>query len=133
MGEMRNEMKRAVYPGSFDPITNGHLDVLERARKLNTRGSNLFYKLMLFFNKTQKEVFGLEGGPLHDPATIVSLIDKDVFKFENMNVKIDVSNTDHYGQTMCSINQEPKNVEVAVDVNVDKYWDIIMEVLKHYE
>jgi pantetheine-phosphate adenylyltransferase len=27
-------MKRAVYPGSFDPITNGHLDVIERARKL---------------------------------------------------------------------------------------------------
>ena len=27
-------MKRAVYPGSFDPITNGHLDVLERASKM---------------------------------------------------------------------------------------------------
>jgi len=24
----------AIYPGSFDPITNGHLDVLERASKL---------------------------------------------------------------------------------------------------
>lgn len=27
-------MKIAVYPGSFDPITNGHLDVLERALKV---------------------------------------------------------------------------------------------------
>lgn len=24
-------MVRAIYPGSFDPITNGHLDILERA------------------------------------------------------------------------------------------------------
>jgi len=24
-------MKKAVYPGSFDPITNGHLDILKRA------------------------------------------------------------------------------------------------------
>ncbi|RIV21053.1 pantetheine-phosphate adenylyltransferase [Alicyclobacillaceae bacterium I2511] len=27
-------MKIAVYPGSFDPITNGHLDVLQRAAEL---------------------------------------------------------------------------------------------------
>jgi pantetheine-phosphate adenylyltransferase len=27
-------MKTALYPGTFDPITNGHLDILERARKL---------------------------------------------------------------------------------------------------
>ncbi len=27
-------MRRAIYPGSFDPITNGHADVIERAGKL---------------------------------------------------------------------------------------------------
>jgi len=27
-------MRSAIYPGSFDPVTNGHLDVVERARKL---------------------------------------------------------------------------------------------------
>jgi pantetheine-phosphate adenylyltransferase len=27
-------MRRAIYPGSFDPMTNGHLDVIARARKL---------------------------------------------------------------------------------------------------
>lgn len=25
---------RAVYPGSFDPVTNGHLDIIERASKM---------------------------------------------------------------------------------------------------
>jgi pantetheine-phosphate adenylyltransferase len=28
------QMRRAIYPGSFDPVTNGHLDVIDRARKL---------------------------------------------------------------------------------------------------
>ena len=27
-------MRRAIYPGSFDPVTNGHIDVIGRARKL---------------------------------------------------------------------------------------------------
>lgn len=27
-------MNRAVYPGSFDPITNGHIDILQRALKV---------------------------------------------------------------------------------------------------
>ena len=27
-------MRRAIYPGSFDPVTNGHLDIIERGCKL---------------------------------------------------------------------------------------------------
>ena len=30
-------MKHCIYPGTFDPITNGHLDVLERASRLFER------------------------------------------------------------------------------------------------
>lgn len=31
---MRPMARVAVYPGSFDPITNGHLDIVRRARRL---------------------------------------------------------------------------------------------------
>jgi len=30
-------MRTAIYPGSFDPVTNGHLDVVQRAAKLFDR------------------------------------------------------------------------------------------------
>ncbi|QMU74207.1 pantetheine-phosphate adenylyltransferase [Streptacidiphilus sp. P02-A3a] len=30
----RRDARRAVCPGSFDPITNGHLDIIERASRL---------------------------------------------------------------------------------------------------
>jgi len=31
---MKNDMTIAVYPGSFDPVTNGHLDIIHRAAKV---------------------------------------------------------------------------------------------------
>ena len=48
-------MKVAVYPGSFDPITNGHLDILSRA-------SSLFGKVVLLvsYNPGKKYIFTSE-------------------------------------------------------------------------
>src|ERR1700760_83194 len=31
---MTQSIRRAIYPGSFDPITNGHLDILDRSLSL---------------------------------------------------------------------------------------------------
>ncbi|HQE64380.1 MAG TPA: adenylyltransferase/cytidyltransferase family protein, partial [Candidatus Saccharicenans sp.] len=26
--------RKAIYPGSFDPITNGHVDIIQRGKKI---------------------------------------------------------------------------------------------------
>ena len=36
--------KRAIYPGTFDPITNGHLDIIGRA-------SMIFDELVFLFDQ----------------------------------------------------------------------------------
>ena len=42
-------MKNIIYPGTFDPVTNGHLDIAERA-------SNLFDEVMIVIaNNPRKE------------------------------------------------------------------------------
>lgn len=30
----RLKMKKVIYPGTFDPVTNGHIDIINRAREL---------------------------------------------------------------------------------------------------
>ena len=52
-------MKIAVFPGSFDPITLGHLDIIERAVPLFDKliiaiGQNSQKKYMFPARKTQK-------------------------------------------------------------------------------
>lgn len=48
-------MKKAVYPGSFDPVTNGHIDIITRAGKV-------FEQLVVAVanNPTKKSVFTIE-------------------------------------------------------------------------
>lgn len=48
-------MNIAIYPGTFDPITRGHIDILERA-------SSLFDKVYLAIasSKSKKPLFSLE-------------------------------------------------------------------------
>lgn len=41
-------MKVAVYPGSFDPVTNGHLDVIKRALKI-------FDKIIIAVGENQRK------------------------------------------------------------------------------
>lgn len=101
--------------------------VIEEASKINTRGSDLFVKLMKVFNENQRKFFGLEYGPLHDPATIISLSNEKAFKFEPMHVEIDCSDTKYLGKTRC-LNEKPYNCNVAVSVNLEEYWS---EVYKH--
>lgn len=49
-------MKIAVYPGSFDPLTNGHLDIIERASSLF---SKIYVAVMENPSKAQS-LFSLE-------------------------------------------------------------------------
>jgi pantetheine-phosphate adenylyltransferase len=44
-----------VYPGSFDPVTNGHIDIIERASKLCDK---LFVAVLI--NSNKQPVFSLE-------------------------------------------------------------------------
>ena len=58
-------MRTAIYPGSFDPLTNGHLDVIQRAAKL-------FDRVVVAVAKSE------DKQPLFTPAERLSLVKQAV-------------------------------------------------------
>lgn len=66
----------AIYPGSFDPITNGHLDLIER-------GSRLFDRLIVSIlrNETKTPLFTVEERMemLRDVVRVYRNVEVDCF------------------------------------------------------
>ncbi|NTV45326.1 MAG: pantetheine-phosphate adenylyltransferase [Chlorobiales bacterium] len=68
-------MKSAIYPGTFDPITNGHIDVLERA-------------ISIFDEVTVVVAVNSQKTPLFSAEERQEIIQEVVSKYPNVKVEI---------------------------------------------
>lgn len=64
---------RAIYPGSFDPLTNGHLDLIER-------GSKIFEELIVAILRNA------EKDPLFSEAERREMLEEMVRRYPNVRV-----------------------------------------------
>lgn len=68
-------MVKAIFPGTFDPTTNGHLDIIERASKIVDE-----LTVLIVYNAAKKTVFTPQERMSH-----LQYLTKD-----NKNVKVDM-------------------------------------------
>ena len=68
-------MKTVIYPGSFDPLTNGHLDVIQRAARL-------FDSVIVAVARNGKKQ------ALFSPAERKTLIEHSIANLSNVSVDI---------------------------------------------
>lgn len=111
-------------------------EIVERMAKVDNKASRLFVDLMGHFCKTQKEIFGWEGGPLHDPVTVAALIDPTLLTTKPMNAQIENRSVQSYGRTNCDFFgylQLPATADVAIDIDVEKFWDIVEQGIRNYD
>lgn len=109
--------------------------VVERMNAVHNRASKLFTELMQFFNRSQKAVFGWEGGPLHDPVTIAALIRPELLVTKPMYAEVDLMSEQSYGRTNCDYFQlmpQKANVNVAVEIDVELFWNLIEQGIRNY-
>jgi pantetheine-phosphate adenylyltransferase len=65
----------AIYPGTFDPVTNGHLDLIER-------GATLFDKLIVAIAQN------LEKDPLFAVKERVEMLEAVTYNWKNVEVDV---------------------------------------------
>ncbi|HEX5735561.1 MAG TPA: pantetheine-phosphate adenylyltransferase [Blastocatellia bacterium] len=68
----RRVTRRAIYPGTFDPITNGHLDIIERSAKL-------------FDEVVVALLLNIEKQPMFSTDERVAMI-RDIIRWDNVRV-----------------------------------------------
>jgi ribosylpyrimidine nucleosidase len=128
------------------PITMMTLDLTRQAlatpqevariRSLGNKAAILFAELMEFSTKTQKEVFGWDSPPLHDPTTVAWLIDPSCVELRPMHVDIELRGEFTYGRTCCDyfgVSKKQPNAMVSVKLDFRRFWDILYETYKLYD
>ena len=111
-------------------------DIITRMESIGNKASALFCDIMRFVLKTQKEEFGLEGGPLHDATCIAYLTDPSLFKLQSMYTAIDIKSELCYGRTVCDILdvlKKPHNSKVGISIDVDRFWNMLEKSIKNYQ
>ena len=83
MRKRQVEERRALYPGSFDPVTRGHMDVIERASRLFDR---LFVGVVE--NPSKQALFSLEERVGLLRGEVAHLRNVDVVSFSGLTVDL---------------------------------------------
>ena len=112
------------------------LDTIRRMEAGGNAAGKLFGDVMRYTHKSEGDVYGLEGGPIHDAVCVAYLIDPGCFTVKEMVVDIDISHGVSYGRTVCDfhhhVTDRKPNAKVGITIDNDRFWDIVEDCVKLY-
>ena len=119
------------------PLDVTHKALATRARvdafrALGTPVGQAVAELTDFFERFDKEKYGSEGAPLHDPCVIAYLLDPALFSGRHVNVEIETGSALTRGMTVADwwgVTDRPANALFIGDVDADGFYGLLTERL----
>jgi len=128
------------------PITLVTLDVSNKAlftwkdiaelKSWNGRVSFIISSLLQFFGQTCKDVFDLEGAPLHDPITVSYAIDPEILETRHLHVDVEIMSELTRGRTVADVygvTGKRPNADVSFKLDNEKFKALIFDAIKKYD
>jgi len=119
------------------PLDVTHKALVTKARNdafraLNSPVGKAVAEMTDFFERFDKEKYGSDGAPLHDPCVIAYILSPDLFAGRHINVEIETQSELTLGMTVADwwkVTKRPKNVYFIGDVNADGFFSLLTERL----
>jgi len=136
------EAAKIVF-GCGAPVVMVGLDVTNKARlsfadidemeSWKGKVSRVVAPLLRFFANTNKEVFGINGAPVHDALAVAYLVRPEVITTRRMNVEIETAGELTKGRTVADvygISGRKPNADVALEVNQPLFKDMLFSAMR---
>ena len=135
------EAAQTVFASGVDLVIHS-LDVTHKAltsrarveafRNLGTPVGRAVAEWTDFFERFDKEKYGSEGAPLHDPCVIAYLLQPDLFTGRHINVEVEVDSALTRGMTVADwwgVTDRPANALFIGGIDDAGFFDLLTERL----
>ena len=128
---------RSGVPLVVMPLDVTHKALVTKARNdgfraLGTPVGVAVAEMTDFFERFDKEKYGSEGAPLHDPCVTAYLIDPDLFSGRHINVEIETQSELTMGMTVADwwgVTDRAANALFIGDIDADGFFALLTERL----
>jgi purine nucleosidase len=110
-------------------------DWVQAMKRLGTEVGRMVGGWTDFFESFDKEKYGAEGAPLHDPCCIAYLIEPEMFSGRNINVEIETGSELTLGMTVADwwgVTDRPANAMFMGSVDRERFFALLTERLSRF-
>lgn len=104
----------------------------QRVASAGNHAGTFFVDLMAFFRASNRDMFGFDNPPIHDPCALAWVIDPETMSTRQAPVHVETRGEFTTGMTVADFRLPPSpdcHTRVAVQLNHDKFWDALAQAI----